>query len=92
MASVDLIMTKPGYGTLVEAVALQIPVLYVRRYNFADEQPLVEYLHRHGRGYEMSKEEFTQGRWELPLRMALETPVPATPSPPPSGAAEAAAL
>jgi hypothetical protein len=92
MASVDLIMTKPGYGTLVEAVALQIPVLYVRRYNFADEQPLVEYLHRHGRGCEMSKEEFTEGRWQLPLTKALETASPASPSPAPSGAAEAARL
>ncbi len=92
MASVDLIMTKPGYGTLVEAVALQIPVLYVRRYNFADEQPLVEYLHRHGRGYEMSKEDFTEGRWELPLTKALGTPLPASPPPATSGAAEAAML
>lgn len=90
MASVDVIMTKPGYGTLVEAVTLQTPVLYVRRYNFADEQPLVEYLHRHGRGYEMSKEEFVQGRWEPALRKAVETPLPATHAPAPSGARDAA--
>lgn len=90
MASVDVIMTKPGYGTLVEAVALQTPVLYVRRYNFADEPPLVEYLHRHGRGYEMSKEEFVQGRWEPALRRAIATPLPATPAPAPSGARDAA--
>ena len=54
LASVDVIMTKPGYGTIVEAVALQQPVVYVRRYNFADEPPLVDYLHRYGRGVEFS--------------------------------------
>lgn len=90
MASVDVIMTKPGYGTLVEAVTLQTPVLYVRRYNFADEQPLVEYLHRHGRGYELSKEDFVEGRWEPALRRAVETPLPAAHSPAPSGARDAA--
>jgi hypothetical protein len=92
MASVDLIMTKPGYGTLMEAVALHIPVVYVRRYNFADEQPLVDYLHRHGRGYELSKEEFVQGRWEPALRSAVGAPRPAHPCPALSGAREAAVL
>ena len=54
LSSVDMVLTKPGYGTIVEAVALGTPVVYVRRYNFADEQSLVDYLHRHGRGAELS--------------------------------------
>ncbi|MDP1946311.1 MAG: hypothetical protein Q8L77_02320 [Nitrospirota bacterium] len=91
LASVDVIMTKPGYGTIVEAIALQQPVAYVRRYNFADEQPLVDYLHRHGRGRELSLDDFTQGRWEPALQQALELPVPSLP-PPPTGAAEAAEM
>ncbi|MDH4186666.1 MAG: hypothetical protein OEV08_06695 [Nitrospira sp.] len=90
LASVDLIMTKPGYGTIVEAVALQQPVTYVRRYNFADEPPLVDYLHRFGRGIELSLDAFTQGRWEPALRQALALPAPSIPPPSPSGAAEAA--
>ena len=89
IASVDIIMTKPGYGTLVEAVALRQPVVYVRRYNFADEPPLVEYLHRYGRGVELSVDDFLQGRWEPALQQALATPLPSLP-PPPIGAAEAA--
>lgn len=90
LASVDVIMTKPGYGTIVEAVALQQPVVYVRRYNFADEQPLVDYLHRHGRGIELSLDDFTMGRWEPALKKVSDLPVPATPPPPTTGAAEAA--
>lgn len=84
-------MTKPGYGTLVEAVALQTPMIYVRRDNFADEQPLVDYLHRYGRGVELSMSDFTQGRWSAALKEVLELPTSTTP-PPASGASEAAAV
>ncbi|MDF0676283.1 MAG: hypothetical protein P0120_18385 [Nitrospira sp.] len=91
MASVDVIMTKPGYGTLVEAVALQTPMIYVRRYNFADEQPLVDYLHRYGRGVELSMSDFTQGRWSATLKEVLDLPSTTTP-PPATGANEAAAV
>lgn len=89
LASVDAMMTKPGYGTIVEAVALGIPLLYVRRHNFADEAPLVDYLHRYGCGVELALDDFTQGRWELPLKRALTMPIPPAP-PPATGAAEAA--
>lgn len=91
LASVDVIMTKPGYGTIVEAVALQQPVVYVRRYNFVDEQPLVDYLHRYGRGIELPIDDFSQGRWETALQQSLDTPVPSLP-PSPTGATEAAAF
>ena len=89
MASVDLIMTKPGYGTIVEAVALQLPVVYVRRFNFADEPPLVDYLHRYGRGVEMSIDDFTQGHWEPALQQALTAPLPLL-TPPSTGTLAAA--
>jgi hypothetical protein len=92
MASVDVIMTKPGYGTIVEAVELQQPLLYVRRYNFADEPSLVDYLHRYGRGVELSIDDFMRGRWEPALQQALALPMPALSAPSPSGGAEAAAL
>ncbi len=89
LASVDVIMTKPGYGTIVEAVALQQPIVYVRRFNFADEPPLVDYLHRHGRSVELSIDDFTQGHWEPALRQALTASAP-LPPPPSTGATEAA--
>jgi hypothetical protein len=92
MASVDIIMTKPGYGTLVEAVTLGTPLVYVRRYNFADEAPLVEYLHRYGRGIELSQDSFTQGRWQDALEQVLQVPAPSMPSPSPTGADDAARL
>lgn len=90
MASVDVIMTKPGYGTLVEAVALQAPLVYVRRYNFADEPALVDYLHRHGRGIELSRDDFAHGGWEPALAAVLAAPAPTVPPPQLTGALEAA--
>ena len=92
LSSVDLIMTKPGYGTIVEAVALQTPVVYVRRYHFADEQVLVDYLHRHGRGAELSMEDFMAGRWTDGLTAAGQAPPPRHPAPAPTGASEAASF
>ena len=92
LASVNVIMTKPGYGTLVEAVALQQPVVYVRRYNFADEPPLVDYLHRYGRGIELSIDDFMEGRWEPALRKVVDLPMPAAPPPPTTGATDAATI
>lgn len=91
MASVDMIMTKPGYGTLVEAVALRTPMVYVRRYNFGDEQPLVDYLHQYGRGVELSFQDFMNGQWLPALRQIVEVDSPPIP-PPSTGAEEAAAL
>ncbi len=91
LASADIIMTKPGYSTIVEAVTLQQPVVYVRRYNFADEAPLVDYLHSYGRGIELSLDDFTQGRWEPALQQALASPAPSCQSAP-TGAKEAATI
>ncbi len=89
MASVDVVMTKPGYGTLVEAVTLQTPMVYVRRYNFGDEQSLVDYLHRYGRGLELSSHDFINGEWLSALEEVIDLTLPVTP-PPPTGAGEAA--
>jgi hypothetical protein len=91
-ASVDMIMTKPGYGTIVEAVALGKPVVYVRRYHFVDEQSLVDYLHRYGRGIELDREAFVGGVWLESLMAARESPPPVLPSPKPTGGADAASL
>ncbi len=91
LSSVDAIMTKPGYGTTIEAIAVQTPVIYVRRFNFADEEPLVSYLHRYGRGVELSREDFLNARWEPAIHQALTLPKLATPLPAFTGAADAAA-
>ncbi|HJT21117.1 MAG TPA: hypothetical protein VJ746_11640 [Nitrospira sp.] len=91
LASVDVVMTKPGYGTVVEAVAAGVGVLYVRRYNFADEAPLVDFLHRYGRAAELSLNDFDTGRWQPALEDVCHRTLPGQP-PACTGAREAAAL
>ncbi len=90
LSSVDVIMTKPGYGTTIEAVEVRTPIVYVRRYNFADEDSLVTYLHRYGRGVELSRADFLEARWEPAIQQALALPKPASPPPASTGAADAA--
>lgn len=91
-ASADCVMTKPGYSTIVEAVAHGIPVVYVRRYNFADETSLVEYLHRHGWGVELVERDFVEGRWGDALERSWRRGQPPHSAQPPTGATEAADL
>lgn len=88
LASVDAVMTKPGYGTIVEAVALNLPVVYVRRYNFADEAPLVQFLHEYGCGDELTRESFAAGHWR-PALEALFSRAPSARPPAMTGAADA---
>ena len=73
-AEADVVVTKPGYATIVEAVRSQLPIVYVRRYNFADEQPLVDFAHRFGQATELSFEEFQTGRWEKALHAVQDLP------------------
>ena len=88
-ASVDIILTKPGYSTVVEAVAAGKKVVYVRRYNFADEAVLVEYLHHYGRALELSVQDLGNGRWKTVLNKVQSLPEPIE-CPPMTGASEAA--
>ncbi|MDH4359920.1 MAG: hypothetical protein OEW33_04190 [Nitrospirota bacterium] len=84
---VDIIMTKPGYGTVMAAVHFGKALVYVRRGNFVDEQCLVDYTHRHGRGMELSRDDFESGNWEATLRAVLQVPDPPEPPPLPGNSA-----
>ena len=92
MASSDLLLTKPGYGTIVDAVATRRRVVYVRRYNFADEDVLIDYLHRYGCGIELSAGDFLDGRWEDTMDAVLRLSAAQTSAPLAGGAEDAAHL
>jgi hypothetical protein len=79
----DVVMTKPGYGTVVTAVHYRIPLVYVRRNNFVDEQSLVDYAREHGRALELTGEDFGRGVWKETLEAVLALPDPLKPSPQP---------
>ena len=85
----DIILSKPGYGTVIESVAAGKPLVYVRRYNFSDEGVLADYAHRYGRAYELSKQDFYSGAWRKALDAVLALPPPYE-LPPESGVCAAA--
>jgi hypothetical protein len=92
LASTDIIVTKPGYSTVVEAVALGKPLVYVRRYNFADEQSLVDYLHDYSRAIELTTQDFLSGHWSRALDAVWSWASPRKTPPQPTGATEAASI
>jgi hypothetical protein len=48
LASVDLVLTKTGYGALVEAVVNRVPVLCIERPGWPEEPGLFDWCHEHG--------------------------------------------
>ncbi len=53
LASVDAVLTKPGYGTFCEAAACGTPVLYERRPDWPEQDFLIAWQKRHGRCREL---------------------------------------
>lgn len=47
--SVDAIITKPGYGTFVEAACNAIPILYMQRDDWPETRYLAAWLDSHAR-------------------------------------------
>lgn len=74
MASVDLLITKPGYGSYAEAAAHGLPVLSLRRPDWPEEPFLWNFLHQRGGLRELTTEAFLQG--DIPLEPMLQAPRP----------------
>lgn len=83
----DAVLTKPGYGTFVEAACLGVPVLYVPRSHWAEQGPLVDWLQRHARAQAVERQRALAGDFLADLDALWAR----TPPPPPvaNGAAEA---
>ncbi|KAI8818969.1 uncharacterized protein EV422DRAFT_536119 [Fimicolochytrium jonesii] len=68
----DVVLGKCGYGTCSEVVAHNVPLVYVPRSGFAEEEGLVENLMKpYGCSVEMPQSDFYKGNWaEYILRAA----------------------
>lgn len=88
LASVDAVITKPGYGTFVEAACAGVPILWLSRADWPETPYLAGWLERHARARELSREQLAAGDF-LDMLDALWT---AAPPPPPvaGGAAQVA--
>ena len=87
-ASVDALVSKPGYGMAISSVAHGVPFLFSRRGIFPDEAPIAAWLERHGRARELDREQFQSGAWAEAIFELLARDAP--PRPPLDGAERAA--
>lgn len=90
LRSVDVVLTKPGYGTFTETACNGAAVLYVRRDNWPEQDCLIEWLHANARSREV--EECDLASPQLPVLLDALWQQPAPPVPIASGAAQAADL
>ena len=61
LASSDVLLCKPGYGSFVEAACGGVPVLYVNRDGWPESPALLEWLQQHGVCREISRVQAEQG-------------------------------
>lgn len=80
LASSDVMLTKPGYGSFVEAAMAGTAVLYLVRGHWPEESYLVEWLGRHGRCLEVSRTAIETGDIAGPLEALFAMPVKPKPS------------
>lgn len=91
LASVDAVITKPGYGTFCEAACNGTPVLYQRRQDGWPEQDyLVDWLKANARCAEVDGRALGPGQLHGALSELWRLPPHAAPEP--AGAGQAAAL
>jgi hypothetical protein len=61
LASSDVLLCKPGYGSFTEAACSATPVLYVARPDWPESPALVEWLQHHGVCREVSRQSLERG-------------------------------
>ncbi len=71
LASCDLVLTKPGYGTFAEAGCAGVPVLYVPRGDWPEEPYLVDWLHTRVPCAPMPAADLAAGRIIDPIRALI---------------------
>jgi len=86
--SVDAVLTKPGYGTFTEAACNGVPVLYLRRDNWPEQDCLIAWLQENARCAEISETELANGQLGDALDSLWQQAIVALPRP--DGALEAA--
>lgn len=88
LASCDALVSKPGYGSFVEAACSGVPVLYVGRPDWPESPALTDWLKQHGQCREVTRQALDEGNIGVALHELWESP---SLSPPlPVGAAQVA--
>ena len=77
LASVDAVLTKPGYGTFAEAACNGVPLLYLRREDWPEQDCLIDWLEKLGRCREVAAVDLERGNLGPALDALWEMPAPA---------------
>lgn len=88
LAAADAVITKPGYGTFVEAAMHGVPVLYLRRPDWPEQDHLIDWLRMHTRAAEITRDQARRGDLLPTLEALWALPAPRRPAP--TGVAQAA--
>ncbi len=76
LVSCDAVVTKPGYGTFVEAAAAGVPVVYLLRPDWPETPWLTHWLHRHTRAAKIDEAALQAGRVVETLESLWMQPAP----------------
>ncbi len=88
LASADAVITKPGYGTFVEAACAGTPMLYLERDDWLETSHFAHWLAQHARAVELRRDKLLAGDFMSELEGLWARPAP--PPPPPDGGGQAA--
>jgi len=69
-ASVDVVVAKPGYGTVSQCIADSVPLVYIHRSDFSEYDALVAGMEPWGGSVELSLGDFAAGQWYTALEAA----------------------
>jgi hypothetical protein len=75
----DVLVTKPGYGIVTDAIAARTPLVYTERGDFPEYPIMVAEMKRYVATAHVSNADFRAARLEAPLREALAAPMPPAP-------------
>lgn len=76
VACADVVITKPGYGIVAEAIAAGTAVLYTRRGDFREQQLLIDGLQRYTRAQEIDNTRLRSGDWGESLEALCQRAMP----------------
>ena len=79
LASVDAVITKPGYGSFVEAACNGIPALYMQRDDWPETPYLSAWMTTHARSRKITRGQLVEGQFIEELRQLWQAPAPTPP-------------
>jgi L-arabinokinase len=71
LGACDVVLMKPGYGTVADCLANRVPMVYATRPGFVEEQVLVPAMHRLGRAVPIEQSALFSGQVEPAIEAAL---------------------